>query len=549
MAQADRAREQVLRTALRLDESVQVRSGTEAWGDLRSYRAVVLDGAQPILKSAVAQLHAFVENGGALLAIGAAPAAAADPLAALLGVVAEPARPQCELFAKCSRETNELLQRIEAEFAVVEGLAALQLLHADLRVLLRVNWALKDEPAAVERRIGVGRIVTSSLGSTSQALLAPALGAILRRALRPPLADAAARRTITTAIVGYGPAGGMGFVHGSGIARTAGLQLAAVCDLSDSRRAAASADFPGIAGYINAEDLARDPNVQLVLIATPPVSHAGLALQMLEAGKHVACEKPLCLTTAEADRLIAAARANGLMLTINQNRRWDPDYLAVQRAVHTGLLGDIFNVETFVGSFEHPCRYWHSDAQVSGGAAFDWGSHYIDWTLQLLPGLPQAVSALAHKRVWRDVTNADQIRVRMLWSDGREAEFIASDVAAVPKPKFYIQGTGGTLAGHYRPLLFERLDAATGYEVKQPHFAEAPATLLLARYESGYGITETQLPPQPQQPFGFHRNIADHLLLGDELAVTPESVRLVIRVLEAAEESAKAGGQLISLEK
>lgn len=549
MAQAERAREQVLRTALRLDESVQVRSGTEAWGDLRSYRAVVLDGAQPILKSAVAQLHAFVENGGALLAIGAAPAAAADPLAALLGVVAEPARPQCELFAKCSRETNELLQRIEAEFAVVEGLAALQLLHADLRVLLRVNWALKDEPAAVERRFGVGRIVTSSLGSTSQALLAPALGAILRRALRPPLADAAARRTITTAIVGYGPAGGMGFVHGSGIARTAGLQLAAVCDLSDSRRAAASADFPGIAGYINAEDLARDPNVQLVLIATPPVSHAGLALQMLEAGKHVACEKPLCLTTAEADRLIAAARANGLMLTINQNRRWDPDYLAVQRAVHTGLLGDIFNVETFVGSFEHPCRYWHSDAQVSGGAAFDWGSHYIDWTLQLLPGLPQAVSALAHKRVWRDVTNADQIRVRMLWSDGREAEFIASDVAAVPKPKFYIQGTGGTLAGHYRPLLFERLDAATGYEVKQPHFAEAPATLLLARYESGYGITETQLPPQPQQPFGFHRNIADHLLLGDELAVTPESVRLVIRVLEAAEESAKAGGQLISLEK
>ena len=548
MAQADCAREQVLRTALRLDESVQVRTVAEAWGDLRSYRAVVLDGAQLILKSAVAELHAFVENGGALLAIGAAPGTAADPLAALLGVVAEPARPQCELFAKCSRDNNELLQRIEAEFAVVEALAVLQLLHAEVRVLLQVNWGLKDEPAAVERRIGVGRIVTSSLGSNSQALLAPALGAILRRALRLPVA-AGSQRNITTAIVGYGPAGGMGFVHGSGIARTAGLQLAAVCDLSGSRRAAAIADFPGIAGHFNTEDLARDPAIQLVLIATPPVSHAGLALQMLEAGKHVACEKPLCLTTAEADRLIAAARANGLMLTINQNRRWDPDYLAVQRAVHARLLGDIFNVETFVGSFEHPCRYWHSDAQVSGGAAFDWGSHYIDWTLQLLPGLPQAVSALAHKRVWQDVTNADQIRVRLLWSDGREAEFIASDVAAVPKPKFYIQGTAGTLAGHYRPLLFERLDAATGYEAKQPHFAEAPATLLLARYESGYGITETQLPPQPQQPFAFHRNIADHLLLGDELAVTPESVRSVIRVLEAAEESAKAGGKLIPLEK
>jgi predicted dehydrogenase len=549
MARLDRAREHVLRTALRLNESALLRTGAEAWGELRSYRSVVLDGLQPIPKSAVAQLQAFVENGGALLAIGAAPATAADPLAALLGVVAETARPQCELFSKCSRETNELLERIDAEFAVVEALAALQVLHADVRALLYVNWALKDEPAAVERRIGDGRIVTSSLGSSSQALLVPALGVILRRALRSPLPAAAGRRTITSAIVGYGPAGGMGFVHGSGIARTAGLQLAAVCDLSDSRRAAATADFPGIAAHVNAADLARDPAIQLVLIATPPETHAALALQMLEAGKHVACEKPLCLTTEEADSLIAAARANGLMLSINQNRRWDPDYLAVQRAVHTGLLGDIFNVETFVGSFEHPCRYWHSDAQVSGGVAFDWGSHYIDWTLQLLPGLPRAVSALAHKRVWHDVTNADQMRVRMLWSDGREAEFIASDVAAVPKPKFYIQGTAGTLAGHYRPLLFERLDAATGYEAKQPHFAEAPATLLLARYESGYGITETKLPPQPQQPFAFHRNIADHLLLGDELAVTPESVRSVIRVLEAAEASAKAGGELIPLEK
>ena len=548
MADADRAREQVLRSVLRLDESMPVRIGADAWGDLRSYGAVVLDGRQSIPKSAVAQLQAFVEKGGALLAIAAAPATAADPLAALLGVVAETARPQCELFAKCSGDNHELLQRIDAEFAVVDCLAALQLLHADLRVLLHVNWALKDEPAAVERRIGIGRIVACSLGSTAQALRAPALGAILRRALRQPLA-AAAERNISTAIVGYGPAGGMGFVHGSGIARTAGLQLAAVCDLSDNRRAAATADFPGIAGFVHAADLARDPTIQLVLIATPPVTHAGLALQMLEAGKHVACEKPLCLTTQEADRLIAVARANGLMLTINQNRRWDPDYLAVQRALRAGLLGDIFNVETFVGSFEHPCRYWHSDAQVSGGAAFDWGSHYIDWTLQLLPGMPQAVSALAHKRVWQDVTNADQIRVRMLWSDGREAEFIASDVAAVPKPKFYIQGTAGTLAGHYRPLLFERLDAASGYEAEQPHFAEAPATLLLARYETGYGITETKLPPQPQQPFAFHRNIADHLLLGDELAVTPESVRSVIRVLEAAEESANAGGKSILLEK
>ena len=76
MAHSDRAREQVLRTALRLNESAPLRTGAEAWGELRGYRAVVLDGLQSIPKSAVAQLQAFVENGGALLAIGAAPATA-----------------------------------------------------------------------------------------------------------------------------------------------------------------------------------------------------------------------------------------------------------------------------------------------------------------------------------------------------------------------------------------------------------------------------------------------------------------------------------------
>ena len=69
------------------------------------------------------------------------------------------------------------------------------------------------------------------------------------------------------------------------------------------------------------------------------------------------------------------------MLTVYQNRRWDPDFMAVRRAVETGLLGDVFNVETFVGGYEHPCRTWHSDTAVSGGAGYDWGSHHVDWVL------------------------------------------------------------------------------------------------------------------------------------------------------------------------
>jgi hypothetical protein len=221
-------------------------------------------------------------------------------------------------------------------------------------------------------------------------------------------------------------------------------------------------------------------------------------------------------------------------LTVHQNRRWDPDFVAVRHAVGAGLLGEIFNVETFVGGYAHPCRTWHSDTAVSGGAGYDWGSHHVDWMLQLLGGVPRLVQAHGHKRVWHDVTNLDQIRVRMTWPDGREAEFMQSDIAAVRRPKFYVQGTAGTLVGSYRAVTFEHIEPGRGYVATEAHHAEAPAELLLARYESGYGISETRLPPAIEQPFAFHRNLADHPSRRPQ-PVTPASVQRVIAVLEAAQ--------------
>src|SRR5438132_1604301 len=293
---------------------------------------------------------------------------------------------------------------------------------------------------------------------------------------------------------------------------------------------------------VDVSELVSDDDVEVALVATPPAHHVALTLTLLRAGKHVACEKPLCLTVAEADQIIATAAASRRMLTVHQNRRWDSDFVALRRAVGAGLLGEIFNVETFVGGYAHPCRTWHSDTAVSGGAGYDWGSHHVDWVLQLLTGTPRVVQAHGHKRVWHDVTNHDQIRVRMTWPDGREAEFLQSDIAAVRRPKFYVQGTAGTLVGTYRTITLEAIEPGRGYVATQAHHAEAPADLVLARYESGYGISETRLPPAVEQPFAFHRNLADHLHLGEPLAITPASVRRVIGVLEAAQRSSTRGG-------
>src|SRR5207249_1242510 len=167
--------------------------------------------------------------------------------------------------------------------------------------------------------------------------------------------------------------------------------------------------------------------------------------------------------------------------------------------------------------------------------------------LQLLSGTPRVVQANGHKRVWHDVTNLDQIRVRMTWADGREAEFLQSDIAAVRRPKFYVQGTAGTLVGSYRTITLEAIEPGRGYVATQAHHAEAPAELLLARYESGYGISETRLPPALEQPFAFHRNLAADLL--DDPEVEAVYIPLPNSLHREWVERAAAAGKHVLCEK
>ena len=500
----------------------------------------VFRGRPPAMAaSELDEVRRRVESGGTLLVVE--PDLEDGFWSELLGVrTGDPSRPG-EYFARQTGEAAGVGDRVDGEFPFVGAFRPLTPVDGAVRTLVTVSIGFRDHALVTEVRRGAGRVLVAAVAPESS----PALATLLQRAVadRPASTDA-----VGIAIVGYGPFGGMGYSHGLAIAATPGLELVAVVDPSVDRRKAAEADFPGLTSYASIDELVGDADVDLAIVATPPSAHFDLTRRLLQAGKHVACEKPLCLTAAQADELIAAAEAGERVLTVHQNRRWDPDFLAVRRAVDAGLLGDLFNVETFVGGFEHPCRAWHSDVEVSGGAVYDWGSHHVDWILQLLGGdAPARVTTFGHKRVWHDVTNLDQLRLHLSWDDGREAEFFQSDVAAVRRPKFYVQGTAGTLVGQYRPLTFERIEPGRGYVADSAHHAEAPADLTLARYESGYGLTSTSLPVAPEQRFAFHRNLADHLLLGEPLAVTAASVRTVVAVLEASQRSSDEGGRVVEL--
>ena len=521
--------------------AVPVHVGSWQAGITRDSKVVIVDQVEPSgeLSDEVGEA---VVNGASLLAIGGAAACAPHSWVQLAGRSGDVGHPDAEWFVTVTEKGAPWGARLPGEFPVRGAFHALQE-PRDGDVLAQVNIAFQDRPVLTLRRHGAGRVITCALAATST-LRSLQLARVLSRVLR--VADPVGP-TLGLAIVGYGPLGGMGLHHGLGASTTKGLEFVAVCDNAGERLKAASESFPGVATYSAVEDLARDPDVSIVVVATPPSTHADLAERFLRAGKHVVCEKPMCFTPVQAEHLIEVAAENEVVLTVHQNRRWDQDFLATKSLVEAGRLGELFNMETFVGGFDHPCRAWHSEVSISGGAIYDWGAHYLDWTLLLMGDTPARVSATGHKRVWHDVTNEDQVRVRLSWNDGREAEFVHSDVAAIRRPKMYLQGTKGTLVGHYRPVVVEGIEPGIGYRSTVAHHAEAPADLKLVSYAGPGGLIEEIVPLPPPGGFPFHANLADHLLLGEPLAVEASSARNVVAVLDAAQRSLGAGGAVVDL--
>ncbi len=321
------------------------------------------------------------------------------------------------------------------------------------------------------------------------------------------------------AVIGYGGQFNMGRTHLSGM-QDAGIVPTAVCDVDPARAEAARVDFPDIRTYTRVEDLLADSGVNLVAIITPHNTHAPLAIQALNAGKHVITEKPMCLTAQEATEMIAAAKQNGRMLSTYHNRRHDGDFLVLKEAiVEKGLIGDVFSIQAGQAGYKHPGHWWRSDKSVSGGAFYDWGAHFIDWILNLMPGQTvRSVTGFAHKRVWHDVTVEDHVQAVLRFSGGAHADLSFSNISSLPLPRWRIQGTrggildDGSVSGGMK--FFTRLD-------------NLPVT--------------GELRSKPTDWDRYYRDIAAHLYHGAPLDVTPEQARRVIAVLEAANRSAESG--------
>jgi len=493
-------------------------------GRLAGHHAVLIAADRPPARAA--ELARFLEAGGGVVALhgtlGVWPVGGWAP--------GEPG-PETELLVRPA-PGHPVGDRLDPELAVRDELFVSDPPPPDATVLLTAPWHYSDRVVAFSRPLGAGRLVHLGLGHGTSTWESELFARLVFRALRHA-AGLEPAPTVGVGLLGYGA---IGREHANAVEEVQGLELRGVCDRLPERREQARAAF-GVDVYADAAALLADPGVDLVVVGVPPAAHAGASLDAIAAGKHVVCEKPFALRVEECDRVLAAAAAAGRQVSVYQSRRWDPDFVALRKAVSGGAIGEPFYMESFIGGFLHPCSYWHSHEPISGGTIYDWGSHYFDWMLTLFPQPVVSVSAAAHKRVWHDVSNSDQVRVDVGFEGGAQATFMQSDIAAALKPKWYLLGTKGALVGDWREEVVKSRDW-TGDLVEEPLApSEAPAEVTLHLPDG----TRSRQGQAPRTRNGFYRNLADHLLLGEQLAVPAAEARRNVAVMEAATRSIAAG--------
>lgn len=238
----------------------------------------------------------------------------------------------------------------------------------------------------------------------------------------------------------------MGRVHAQA-ALSAGAQIVGIAS-SSAEKAQVAATAYGIAkAYQTAEDLINDPQIDLVHICTPNTSHADLAHKAISAGKHVICEKPLAISSSEAELLVAAAQNAGVVATVPFVYRFHPMTREAKARIAGGTAGKVISVR---GSYlqdwllEATDDNWRVSAADGGASrAFaDIGSHLVD-LMEFITGerisALNAVTNVAHAtRAGKPVTTEDEAVLIFKTNSGVIGTLMVSQVAAGRKNRLQL---------------------------------------------------------------------------------------------------------------
>ncbi len=249
-------------------------------------------------------------------------------------------------------------------------------------------------------------------------------------------------------IVGTGVIAAM---HAAAIATLPGARLVAVTDVAAEAAAAfaaARAQPDPCAAEPSLDALLARPDVDVVCVCVPSGLHAEVGVRAARAGKHLVVEKPIDVTLAAADRLIEAARAAGVLLTVISQHRFDPGLVELKRLLGGGVLGRLVLAEASTKWYRTQGYYdsaaWRGTWAMDGGSLMNQGVHYVDllrWCMGPATEVTAVCATQAHQ------IEAEDTALAIVRFGSGAVGTILSSTAAFPgfPQRLEVTGTGGTV--------------------------------------------------------------------------------------------------------
>ena len=221
-------------------------------------------------------------------------------------------------------------------------------------------------------------------------------------------------------------------------------KLVAVADINRDSAKAFAEPFSA-ESFSDYKTLAENAEFDAVIVATPPNSHPEIATFFMNLGKHVLCEKPLCLSVAEARQMNETAEKTGVVFTMASKFRYVEDVIKAKSMVASGVLGEIVQFENAFTAKVDMSQRWNSDFTVSGGGVLmDNGTHSVDIiryflgaiseVLAVETGKTQNLSVDENVKMFAKTANGVAASVDLMWGINKELPNFIS-----------VYGTNGTL--------------------------------------------------------------------------------------------------------
>lgn len=336
---------------------------------------------------------------------------------------------------------------------------------------------------------------------------------------------------INTALVSFGMSGKV--FHAPFIAANPNFNLVGCWERSNKNIEAA---YPGTKSYNSYEELLADTTIDLVIVNSPNDTHYTYAKSALLAGKHVVVEKAFTNTSAEAQELNELANKKGLKLAVYQNRRYDADFLTLQKLIQEDEIGSLVDVQI---NFERyrttlsPKKHKES-VSTGSGLLYDLGPHLVDQAL-LLAGMPLAV--FADIRITRKVGVVDDYFTLILYYPSHRITLTSGMFYMTEGTGYKVYGTKGSFIKKRSDV--QEADLIAGKLPNSPNWgAEATEDYGVLYTDMNGLITNKVIPSIPGNYGLFYEKMADAILNNGPLPTTATEGTNIIRVLEAARNSA-----------